>query len=157
MSDEVLVVCRLSNSGLRERKATFLKQFRSAQIRSNFFPCRQPQAGDIRRSCLHTLAMLLRVRTNQLNFGSACTRSMRNADPGIPRQMNRIDGIRNHSSTESEVVLGDRVGDEIPSVVEWLAQRSGIADCLLNRVHAHMYCTELSSQLSSNRCLANTW
>jgi hypothetical protein len=30
-----------------------------------------------------------------------------------------------------------------------LAQRPGIADCLLNRVNAHMYCTELSSQLSS--------
>ena len=50
-------------------------------------------------------------------------RPMRNADPGITRQMNRIDGIRNHSSTESKVVLGDCIGDTIPSVVERLAQR----------------------------------
>jgi hypothetical protein len=44
---------------------------------------------------------------------------MRNTDPGITRQMNRIDGIRNHSSTESKVVLGDCIGDAIPSVVEY--------------------------------------
>ncbi len=120
-------------------------------------PSRQPQAGDIGRSCLHALAMLLRVRTNQLNFSSAYPRPMRNSYPGITRQMNRINRIRNHRSTESKIVLSDCIGDPIASVVDGLAQRPGIADCLLNRVNTQMYCTELSSQLSSNRCLANTW
>src|SRR5216683_6336175 len=78
--------------------------------RDNFFPCRQSQSADVRRSCFHTLAMLLRVRTYHLNFSRAYLRPMRNPDPGVASQLNGIDRIRNHSSTQAKVVLGDRIG-----------------------------------------------
>jgi hypothetical protein len=107
------------------------------------------QSADVGRSRFH-LAMLLRVRTHQLNFSGAYLRPMRNVDPGIATQLNGIDRIRNHSSTQAKVVLGNRISNTILRVVERLVHRLGVADGLFNRVNAHLYCTELASQLSGN-------
>jgi hypothetical protein len=98
--------------------------------------------------------MLLRVRTYHLNFSSAYLRSMSNADPSITSPSNGIDGIRNHSSPQAKVVLGDGIGDTIPRIIERFTHCLGIADGLLNRIYAHVHGTELASQLSGNRCLS---
>jgi len=74
--------------------------------------------------------MLLRASTYHLNFCSAYLRPLCDTDPGIASQLNGIDGIRNHSLTQAKVVLGDRIGDTIPRVVERLAHRPGIAEIM---------------------------
>ncbi len=103
---------------------------------NDFLPSWQSQSGDIGASCFHAVSMLLRIRTCDLDFDSPYLRPMRDADPSIAHELKWIDGVGNHGSTETKIVLGDRIADAIASVFEGLANHAGVANSLLNRVDA---------------------
>lgn len=85
--------------------------------RDHLFPSRQPQAGDVGDSRLHPASMFVGVRALDLDFDDADLRGVRNFDPSISSYLKRIDRIRNHRPTDSEVISGDCVGDTVPRII----------------------------------------
>ena len=65
--------------------------------------------------------MLFRIRTHYFDFNRAYLSPIRDADPSITRELKWIDRVRNYGSTETEIVLGNRVAGAIPRIIERLA------------------------------------
>ena len=68
--------------------------------------------------------MLFRIGTHYFDFNRPYLSTVRDANPGIAGDLKWIDRIRNHGSTETEIVRGDRITGAIPRVVERLANHS---------------------------------
>ena len=123
---------------------------------NNLFPGRRFQTGDVDDSLLHPTPMLFAVEAPNLHLYEGDSHGIRYRDPGIPSQLNRIDRIRHYGSTNSEIVLRDRVGNAIPGIINWLAQKSRISERLFHRVDAHMHGADLTGQFLGNGCLASS-
>ena len=89
--------------------------------------------------------MLRRIRARDLDFDSSSLRPIRDTYPSIPCESKWIDGVRNHGSTETEIIFGDHVTNAIARIIERVADDSRIADGLLHRVDAQIYRTKLAS------------
>ena len=100
------------------------------------------------------MTVLFRVRTRDLDFKSPRLRALRDSNPSITREMERIDRVRNHGTANTKVILRNGVANTIPHIVERMRHHLGGADRLLDRVDAQVYCTELMSQLPGNRCFS---
>src|SRR6266581_2254981 len=122
----------------------------------HFLPTWQSRSSDVGDSLFHATLMLFRIRTRYFDFNRFYLSSIRDADPSVARELKWIDRVRNHSSTETEIVLGDRVANTIPRIVERLAEHSGIPDGLLDRVDAEIHGTDLMGQLPGDRRLPST-
>jgi hypothetical protein len=125
--------------------------------RDHLFPGRQSQSGNVREPRFHAVSMFVRIRALNLNFNRCHVRAVRYSEPSIASKRKWINRVCNHCSTDAEIVLGDRITDTIPSVIESFADRSGFPDGLLNRVDTQMHGTELASQFSGNHRLSSAW
>ena len=94
--------------------------------------------------------MFFRIGTRHFDFYFTYVRAARNCDPSIARQRNWIYRICNHRSTETQVILSDRVADAISGVIDRLAEHPRVTDRLLNRIDPNMHCLDLTGQLPCN-------
>jgi hypothetical protein len=78
--------------------------------------------------------MFAGVRTVDLDFGDPDWHPFRYFDPGIAGRLKRIDRIRDHCSTESEVISGNCVSYAISRIVEGLTSHSGGPNGLFDRI-----------------------
>lgn len=90
--------------------------------------------------------MFVSVDALNLDFHEADSRGVRHRDPSIPSQLERVDRIRHHCPTDSEIVLRDRLCNAIPGIINGLTQQPGIPDGLLHRVYAQMHGADLTGQ-----------
>ncbi|MGC2538681.1 MAG: hypothetical protein WA350_18000, partial [Candidatus Sulfotelmatobacter sp.] len=87
-------------------------------------PSRQSQSTDIGDSRFYPVSMLHRIRARDLDFDSSCLRPIRDTYPSIPCESKWIDGVRNHGSTETEIIFGDHVTNAIARIIERVADDS---------------------------------
>jgi hypothetical protein len=113
--------------------------------------------GDVAGPFFHATAMFLPVGTLNLDFKSGNMGTARNAEPRIPRDLNRIHGIGNHNSAETEIVLCQRIGNRVTSVTDIVVRpfsKVRIADCLFNGIDAQVGRAEAACEFPRNRRLA---
>ena len=84
----------------------------------HFFPCRQLQSGQIRGAGFHPAPMFDDLGALDLDFNRTNSGALGNLDPRIAGELDRIHRVRNYREAIAEIVLGERVGNAIPSVVE---------------------------------------
>src|SRR5262249_5699259 len=123
---------------------------------SDVFPSGRVQSGNVNDSLPHPTPMFIAVEALHLDFyeGNSC--GVRYCDPSVTSQVNRIDRIRDHRSTDSKVVFSDRVGNPIPDIIDGLAQQSRISDGLLDRVNTQMHGSDLTGQFPGDGCLPSS-
>ena len=90
---------------------------------------------------------LWHLTTLDLDFNRPDLHAVRYLDPRIASHLKRIHRVRNHRSTNSEVIIGDRVGNAIPRILERLANDSGSKDGLFHRIDTQEHCADVTSQL----------
>src|ERR1700732_1435941 len=101
--------------------------------------------------------MFAGIRTLDLDFNSADLHAVGYFDPGVASQRKRIHRVGNHRSTDSEVVLGNRVANAVPCIVERLVNHPGRPDGLLDRIDTQMHGTDLAGELPGYSRLSGPW
>ena len=84
----------------------------------DFRPCRRLQSWSICRSRLYTASVFGLIRANDLHLDACDLRPIRDVNPGLARDRQRIHRIGNDGVTEAQVVLSDRIRGAIPGIVE---------------------------------------
>jgi hypothetical protein len=73
-----------------------------------------PTYGHLDGACFNSMTVLNLVRTDDFNFHSLCSKTLRNAAPCAARDLERIDRICNHSVTKAKIVVSHGIGHPIP-------------------------------------------
>ena len=99
--------------------------------------------------------MFVTIGTGDLDFKCCNLGAGGHFDPRIARQLNRIYRIGDYGATNSQVILGDGIGDTVPCIVERLAHDTGNPDGFFYRIDTQVHCADLASQLARDGGLAN--
>lgn len=91
--------------------------------------------------------MFIGVGARCLDFNPLDLHTIRYFNPRIASQLKRIHGVCNHGSTDSEVILGDCVGDAVSCIIERLVNDTGSSHGLFDRIDAQVHCADQTSQL----------
>src|SRR5438105_157100 len=118
--------------------------------RNNLLPSGQPQSGDIGLSRFRAFSVLIRIGTHDLNFDHFYARTLRDFQPTVACDRERIDGVRDYRSADTQVIHRDGVRYAIAHVVHRVAGHTAISERLLNRVNPQMDGAELASQFAGN-------
>jgi hypothetical protein len=78
----------------------------------------QTVSCDVTRSRLRAAAVLARIGAHDLDLEAADMGAIGDRAPRGARERPRIHGVGDDGAAETQVVLGDRVGDAIPRVVD---------------------------------------
>ena len=91
------------------------------------------------------------IRSEHLtSISTALTRALFATSTQAPRAGKRIDRIGHYAASDAEVVLGNRVTDEISNIVERRRDGSRIPQGLLDRIDAQVHRSDLTSQFAGD-------
>jgi len=97
----------------------------------HFLPGRQDMTGDVGGARFDTTPMLVSIRADDFDVEEASAGIDRDALPRVPGERPGIDGVGDHRASETEIVAGYRMRNQIPFLLD---TNTGIAQRLFDGV-----------------------
>jgi len=101
--------------------------------------------------------MLVDVGAHKLDLDSCNASPLRNIAPGIAGERNRIHGVGDNRSSNSQIVCSDFAGDSITRIIHRSAIAQERPQCLLNRVNPQVHGGQSSRDLSCHSRFSGRW
>ena len=89
----------------------------------DLLPGRQLQSGYVDAPGFDPLSVFGRIRTDDLDLDTVPARPLGHLQPASPRQINRVDRIRDDRAAIAQIVLGQGIPDNIARFLDWMASR----------------------------------